>query len=347
MLAAVLKEAHQIGLEEVPKPVLLNDSDVILKVTATTICSSDVHFWEGHLPPSPPFIIGHEFAGIVEEAGNAVKTLKPGDRVAVPAYPFCGICDNCREGLTGWCLNSALLGSGESFGNLPGGLAEFVRVPHADSCFVKIPDEISDDQAIFVGDMLATGYFAVDNCSLNLGDTVAVFGAGPVGLCAVHIARLHSPSKIILVGRRSNRLQTGLKMGATHIIDAAEPDSAAQVMEITNGQGVNAAIEAVGLAETINTAAEVIKKGGTLSVVGFFPPGNIDFPMNTLLFKNATVKMGMTPQDNMRMLMGLLVDGKLDTSPLITHRMPFKEFEKAFTIFAEKQENVIKIILKP
>lgn len=347
MLAAVLKGPHQIGLEEVPKPVLLNDSDIILKVTAAAICSSDVHYWQGYLPPCPPFIIGHEFVGIVEEAGNAVKTLRPGDRVAVPCYPYCGICDNCRNGLTGWCLNSAVFGSGESFGNLPGGLAELVRVPHVDSCLVKIPDEMSDEQAIFVGDMLATGYFGAYNCSLKPGDTVAVLGAGPVGLCAVHMARLYSPSKIILIGRRSNRLQTGLKMGATHIIDAAEPHPENQVMEITNGQGVNAAIEAVGLAESINTAAQVIKKGGVLSTVGFFPPGNIDFPMQTCQFKNVTIKVGMTPQDNMQRLMGLISDGKLDTSPLITHRMAFKEFDKAFTIMAEKQENVIKIILKP
>lgn len=346
MLAAVLN-GNRVTLEEVPKPVLQKDTDVILKVTATAICTSDVHFTEGYLPPCPPFIIGHEFTGIIEEAGSAVKLFQPGDRVVAPAYPYCGSCDNCRKGISGLCPNGALFGSGESFGNLPGGLAEFVRVPIADSCLVKIPDEVSDDQAVFVGDMLATGYFGVVNCSLKPGDTVAILGAGTVGLCAVHTARLFSPSKIILVDVISSRLQTGLKMGATHIINSAEENPVARIMELTDGQGVNAAIEAVGIPATVNTGAQVVGLGGILSIIGFFPPGNMDFSMQTVLMKNLTVKAGLTPSDNMRTLMGLISEGKIDTSHLITHRMPFKEFEKAFNIFAKKQENVIKIILKP
>jgi alcohol dehydrogenase len=347
MLAAVLKGIHQVGLEEVPKPVLQKDTDVILKVTATAICTSEVHYAEGYLPPCPPFIIGHEFVGIIEEVGGAVKLFKPGDRVDVASYPYCGICEHCRKGITGLCPNGALLGSGENFGNLPGGLAEYVRVPLADSSLVKIPDEVSDEEAVFVGDMLATGYFGISNCSLKPGDTVAIIGAGPVGLCAVQAATLYSPSKIILIDLVPYRLEIGLKMGATHIVNAAEQDPVERVMELTDGKGVDAAVEAVGLPTTVNTAGQVVGLGGILSIVGFPPGGNFDFPLQSLLMKNITVKMGLTPQHNMRILMELVAEKKLDVTPLITHRMPFKEFDKAFKMFAEKQGNCIKVILKP
>lgn len=346
MLAAVVKGIKQVSLEEMPKPILQNPTDVILKVTATAICTSDVHIIDGYFPPSSPFIIGHEFIGIVEEVGNAVKKLKLGDRVAAPPAPYCGVCENCRKGHYGQCMNSAIFGSGSNWGNLPGGMAEFVRVPHAESSLVKIPDQISDEQAIFVGDMLTTGYFAVDNCALKPGDTVAVFGAGPVGLCAIQTALLFAPSKIILVDILANRLQKGLNMGATHVINSTEQDAVTQIMEITDGQGVNAAVEAIGHPATVNTAAQVIGVGGIFSIVGLFP-GNIDFPIQTLLMKNITVKVGLASLGNMRRLMSLITDGKLDTSPLITHRMPLKDFDQAYGIFERKEENVIKIILKP
>ncbi|KJS50370.1 zinc-binding dehydrogenase [Desulfosporosinus sp. BICA1-9] len=317
MLAAVVKGIKQVALEEVPKPILQNPTDVILKVTATAICTSDVHIVDGYFPPSPPFIMGHEFIGIVEEVGNDVKMFKLGDRVAAPPAPYCGVCENCRKGHYGQCMNSAIFGSGSNWGNLPGGMAEFVRIPHAESSLVTIPDQISDEQAIFAGDMLTTGYFAVDNCALKPGDTVAVFGAGPVGLCAIQTARLFAPSKIILVDILTNRLQTGLTMGATHVINSTEQDAVTKIMEITNGQGVNAAIEAIGLPATVNTAAQVIGVGGIFSIVGLFP-GNIDFPIQTLLLKNITVKVGLASLGNMRRLMSLITDKKLDTSPLIT-----------------------------
>jgi alcohol dehydrogenase len=346
MLAAVL-DGSQVGLREVPKPVLINATDVILKVTASSICTSDVSYTKGYLPPSPPFVIGHEFVGIVEEVGSAVKKFKKGDRVDSPAYPFCGTCDSCLNGISWLCPNGALFGSGESFGNLPGALAEYVRVPLADSSLVKIPDSISDEEAVFVGDMLATGYYSIKNCGIKMGDTVVIIGAGPVGLCAVLSAQLFHPAKIILVGRRLNRLQTGLKMGATHIVDADEDDVVAKIMEITGGKGVDSVVEAVGIPSAINTAAQVLKISGILSIVGFHPPGNIDFPMQAFFMKNVTIKPGLAAQNNMQMLMDLLAEGTLDVKPLITHVMPLKDFDQAFKMFAEKQDNCIKVILKP
>jgi len=347
MKAAVLSGIHQVGLQDVPKPTLVNDTDVLIRVTATMICTSEVHYAEGFLPPCPPFVLGHEFVGIIEEVGDAVTALKVGDRVVAPPYPFCNACDMCRRGITGLCPSGALFGSGEGWGNMSGGLAEYVRAPLADSALLKIPDGVSDERAVFVADMLATGYFGVQNADLKPQQTVAVIGAGPVGLCAAQTAGLYSPSQIILVGRRTNRLDIGLKMGATAVVDTAELNPAEEVMRRTDGVGVDAVIDAVGSPESFVTASQLLRIGGTLSIVGFPPPGDIPFPLQPLLMKNVTVKMGLTDQSNMPFLMGLLQRGKVDVDLLLTHVMPFDEFDRAFAMFAEKNDNCMKVVLKP
>lgn len=347
MLAAVLSGVHQVGLQERPKPTLVNDTDVLIKVTATMICTSEVHFAEGFLPPCPPFILGHEFVGVVEEVGSQVKTLKPGDRVAAPCYPFCGGCEMCRKGISGWCPKGALFGSGESFGNMAGGLAEYVRAPLADSALLKIPDSVSDEEAVFVPDMLGTGYFGVANVALKPEQTVAIIGAGPVGLCAALTARLYSPAQIIVIGRRGNRLQAALKGGATHVIDTATQDPVEEVQRLTDGRGVDAVIESAGTPDSLAMLPAIITTGGAIAIVGVPQGGNVGFPLQALMFKNVSIKVGMTDQANMPFLMGLVEKGKLDVSPLLTHVMPFSDFDKAFEIFAGKQDNCIKVVLKP
>lgn len=346
MLAAVVKGVKDVVMEEVQKPEVQNPTDVLLKVTTASLCTSDVHIVNGYLPPSPPFVIGHEFVGVVEDAGSGVTKYKAGDRVAVPPLPYCGLCAHCRKGMFGQCLNSAVFGSGATWGNMPGAFAQYVRVPHADTCLVPIPDGISDEEAVFVGDMLTTGYFAAENCSLKPGATVAVFGAGPVGLCAVHTASLFNPAKIILVDAFDYRLEMGKKMGATHTINFTQNDAVDEIMALTGGRGADAAIEAVGDQKAVNDAAHVTGVGGTLSIVGLFP-GNIEFPIQDLLMKNVTTKVGLSYLGNMPMLMGLLAEKKLDATPLITHRMPLDSFEQAYDIFSGKKDNVVKIILTP
>jgi len=346
MLAAFIK-GSEVVLQEAPSPQLQNDSDVILKVTAASICTSDVHFTEGYLPPCPPWIFGHEFCGVVQEIGSAVTTLRPGDRVFPPPVPYCGTCPNCLEGHHGFCFESALLGSGDSFGGLSGGMAEYVRIPNAESALLKIPDEIDDEQAVFITDMLATGYFAVREAGITLGDTLAVVGAGPVGLSTVHVARLFSPSKIILIGRRANRLETGLKMGATHAIDSDGDDVVAQVMKLTDGRGVTAVVETAGNPAAVRTASQVVELGGTMSLVGAYPGDNFEFPMQTVNMKSLKIRGGLTDVTNGRMLLDLVRAGKLDPSPLATHRMALGELVEAFSIFAEKRENVLKVIVWP
>lgn len=347
MLAVKLRGPHDIGLEEVPKPVLLKDTDAIIKVTATAPCTSEVHYWEGYLPPCPPFIIGHEFVGIVEQVGSAVKNFKPGDRVNVTTYPFCGGCEMCRKGLTMWCENGALFGSGEGWGNLPGGQAEYVRVPIADNALVTIPDNVTDEQAVFVGDMLATGYYGAEQCNLKPGQTVAIFGAGPVGLCTVQSAALYSPAKIIVIDFLADRLELALKLGATDVINGADVDVVAEVERLTNGKGVDAAIDAVGLPASIGNAIKVLSKGGVLIILGVPAPGSFDFPLQDAMFKNLTFKIGMTAQHHIQTIMGLMEQGKYNVDPLITHIMPLKEFDKAFKMFANHEDGCIKLILKP
>lgn len=346
MLAGFIK-GSEVALEEAPRPQLEKDTDVILKVAAASICTSDVHFTEGFLPPCPPWIFGHEFCGVVDEIGGAVTTLKPGDRAVPPPVSYCGHCGNCDDGHNGFCFNSGLFGSGASFGNTAGGMAEYVRVPNADQGLVKVPAHVSDEKAVMLSDMLMTGYYAVSEAGIGPGDTLAVIGAGPVGLSAVHVARLFSPTKIILIGRRPNRLKTGLEMGATHAIDSDGEDVVEQVEALTGGRGVTAVVETAGTPESIKTASKVVKLDGTMSLVGAYPGDDFAFPMQTVNMKSLKVKGGLTDVTQMPRLMGLLDAGMLDPSPLVTHTMPLSELEQAFAIFSQKQQDVLKIILRP
>ena len=347
MKAVVLSGLHEVGLQDVPKPTLINDTDVLIKVTAVMICTSEVHFVEGQMPPSGPFVLGHEFVGVIEEVGSAVANFEVGDRVVAPPYPFCNNCDMCRRGVTGLCPQGALFGSGEAFGNMAGGMAEYVRAPLADSALLKIPDDVSDERAVFVPDMLATGYFAVQNAHLEPQQTVVVMGAGPVGLCAVQTAGLYSPKRVILVGRRANRLEIGRKMGATDVIDEAAGDPVAAVLELTDGVGADAVIDSVGTPDSLVATSQAVRIGGIVSIVGAPAPGPFPFPLQTLLMKNVSVNMGLTDQDNMPFLMELLQAGRLNVDHLLTHVMALDEFDKAYPLFAEKQDNCMKVVLKP
>lgn len=344
-MLAVLQDGTKLTMQEVEKPVLHQDTDVIIRVTATAPCTSDVHV--GYLPPCPPYITGHEFVGVVEEVGTGVKKFKSGDRVSVACFNYCGVCEACRKGITGLCTNGSRFGSGKSFGNLPGGFAEYVRVPLADVNMVRIPDNVSDEQALFVGDMLSTAYYAVTNCRVQPNDTVVIIGGGPVGLCAVNVAKLYSPSKIILVGRRDNRLAAARQLGATDIVDESKENVLERVMELTGGKGADAVIEAVGTPDSMEKACLMAGTGATITMVGFAPPGNIGLPLQAMSFKDVTIRIGMTTLHNTQTIMDLLAAGKLDVSPLVTHVFPFEEFEKAFNIFAKKEDNCIKAILKP
>lgn len=343
MKGLVLTELGHIKLQDVEKPKITADSDVIIKITLTTICGSDIHLMHGQIPSVPPYVLGHEYVGVVEEVGKSVRNLKPGDRVAGPAAPFCGQCENCRRGNIAQCMNGGIHGSGPSFGNIPGTHAEFTKVPFSDVNMVKIPDSLSDEQVLFVGDILSTGFFAVENGEVHPGDNVVIFGAGPVGLCAVQSAKLFSAAQIILVDFDQFRLDVGQKLGATRVIRPDQEDVMNVIGGLTNGRGVDVAIDAVGLDSTFQQAVRCAGIGGRVSLVGI--GGDVNLPLSEVFMKNISIKMGLGYLGHMEALTRLIATGQIDLLPLITHRMKLNQIGEAYKLFENHTENVLKIAI--
>lgn len=347
MKALIFESLNSVKLREVPKPVIIDENDAIVRISLTSICGSDMHLIHGHLPTTPGYIIGHEYVGVVEAVGKNVTNIKVGQRVSGPAGPYCGKCYNCIRDNISQCLNGGAHGAGPEFGNLAGTHCEYTRVPFADNVLVPIPDDVTDEQALFVGDIMSTGYFGAEKGCIKEGDNVAVFGAGPVGLSAVHTAKLFNPKKIILVGNKDRfRLEKGLKLGATDIIVSSEEDVLARINQLTDGRGVDAAIDAAGVESTVHQALRCVGVGGKVALIAAytFP---ITFPMNELWVKSIRIEMGFGYLGHMKYLMSLVQSGKIDLTPLITHRMSLDEIEKAYELFENRSENVLKIAIKP
>lgn len=347
MKALFLRDNLQLSLEETEKPSLLKDNDVIVRVTAASICGSDIHFWRGKVPCIPNFIIGHECVGVVDEVGKNVQNVRAGDRVSVPAGPYCGTCRNCSEGKVYACTSAtAMLGGGKLLGDLPGCHSEYIRVPFGDSCLVPIPDSVSDKEALLVGDILSTGYFAVTNGNPQPGNDVAIFGAGPVGLCAVAAARIFTPARIFLIDIEDYRLELGLRMGATHVLNPAKCEAAKEIKKLSGGRGVDYSIDAVGIPQTLNECIRCNSVGGIVSVVGV-GPAKMEIHMRKLFYKNLTLKTGYVPLNQMQRLMTLIETGHIDTTPLITHEMPLSNIIEGYEIFGDKKDNCIKVMIVP
>ncbi|MDO4540374.1 MAG: alcohol dehydrogenase catalytic domain-containing protein [Syntrophomonadaceae bacterium] len=345
MKALFLRENLRLSLEETDKPTLQNADDIILKVTATTICGSDLHMVHGMLYSLPDFIIGHEFVGVVDEVGTAVQDFKPGDRVVVPSAPFCGQCDKCLQGNYHLCRKARLFGWRiHPKYHWNGGQAEYVRVPFANTGLLHTPDSVTDEQALFIGDILSTAYFAVTNANLSPGQSIAIFGAGPVGLCAVACAKLFSPSHIILIDMEENRLAMGARLGATHTLKAG-PDMLKQLKGIIR-QGVDVALDAAGVPATLSDSIDVCTKGGFISVAGVGPS---EFPVRVgeLFMKNLTVKSGLVNLAEMPRLLKLVECGHLDLTPILTHEMPLDDIIEAYRIFDKREDGCIKVLLRP
>lgn len=347
MKALIYNKLNEVKLQEVEKPKLINPSDVIIRVTMTTICGSDVHLVQGHIPTTPGYVLGHEYVGVVEEIGSQVKNIKVGQRVIGPAAPYCGQCFNCKAGHIEHCINGGIHGSGAEFGNLSGSHSEYMRIPFGDTVLLPVPDNIKDEQALFVGDILSTGFFAVEKGDVKVGDTVVIFGGGPVGLAAVECCKLFSPEKIILVGRKDKfRLEVGKNLGATHIILSSEEDPLKKIQELTGGKGADVAIDAAGSEITLQQAVRCVGVGGRVSLVALYG-GNISLPMNEICIKNIRIEMGLGYLGHMERLLRMIEIGKIDLTPIITHHMRLSEAEKAFELFQNKNEDVIKIAITP
>lgn len=317
MKAAVYKRNGEIVLEERPVPRLLHPQDAIIKVTLTSICSSDIHIKHGAVPRAvPDTILGHEFVGIVEQVGDGVRRFSAGDRVAVNVETFCGECYFCKRGYVNNCTDEH---GGWALGcRIDGGQAEYVRVPFADNGLTKIPDGVSDEAALFVGDILATGYWSAALAEIKPADTVAVIGAGPTGLCSLMCAKLYGPGQVIAIDVSEERLELARRQG---LADA--------VLEVAGGE------------DTFQMAWKIARPNAVVCVVALYEEAQ-KLPLPDMYGKNLVFKTGGVDAACCEEIMKLIRHGKLDTGCLITHRTSLDHILDAYTIFEEKRDGVIK-----
>ena len=350
MKAIVYHGAHDFRYETAKDPSLETDSDVILRVTRSALCGTDLHLWHGLPVPDQGFATGHEFVGVVEEVGRSVQTLRPGDRVFASCTLGCGTCDSCRRGLYSGCAvttaggtRNNIFGMSEAF---PGGQAEAVRVPFADTNAFKIPDGVSDEQALFLTDILPTAEMANEFAEVEPGDSVVVLGCGPVGSLAQRCAQIRGAARVIAVDLDEARLARARARGC-EVVQPEKDNLLERVLELTGGRGADAAIEAVGRPELVATAAGLVRAGGHIAVVGVIV-APVELPWILLFMRNLTLRTGVVnPQRHVSRLLALLESGRLDPTELITHRLPLAEGVSGYEIFAERRDDVMKVVLSP
>jgi alcohol dehydrogenase len=345
--AVIYEGPGSVRVGDAPMPTLQDKMDAIVKITHSSICGSDMNILSGKISHDKGGIMGHEGAGVVYEVGPDVTMFKPGDRVVLPFSIQCGECETCRSGYVVSCERGGQLGHGKEWGGYGGTQAEYLRIPWAHANLQHIPDSLTTEQALFVGDILSTGYHASLNGSIQPGDTVAVFGAGPVGLCAVMTSRLFGPSKVITVDMLDYRLEAAIRLGADVVVNASKQDAVEAVKAATEGKGVNVAIEAVGSPATFDGCFESLRPRGTISIVGVFPFEKVGVSMRRLLRQGMTIRGGRANLVFMGRLLRLIEAGVLDPLPLITHRMKLEDALEAYRIFGTQSDNVLKIILEP
>ncbi|WP_054814912.1 zinc-dependent alcohol dehydrogenase family protein [Nocardia arizonensis] len=340
------------GLKEwtdVPDPEILQPTDVIVRVDTTTICGSDLHILKGDVPSvEPGRVLGHEGVGTVVEIGTAVSTLTVGDRVIISCMTACGSCGYCRTGLYSHCLaDEGVPGLGWALGHvLHGTQAEYVRVPFADHSVHKVPAGVSDEAAVMLSDILPTGFeIGVRYGRVKPGDVVVVIGAGPVGLAAIMTAGLYGASRIIAVDLNDNRRDQALAFGATDAVDAGAADWASQVRSMTDGFGVDVAIEAVGVPTTFEACTQIVRPGGTVANVGVHG-APAELRLQDLWIHDVTITTGLVSTSTTPMLLNLVAQNKLEAERFATHRFGFEEFPTAYDTFANAAESkALKVIL--
>lgn len=341
MKAVVYKGNGTICLEERPFPEIQKDTDAIVKVTVTTICSSDIHIKHGAVPRAKEnIILGHEFVGEVIRIGRAVKSIRPGDRVAVNVETFCGKCYFCRHGYVNNCTDKY---GGWALGcRIDGGQAEYVRIPFADNGLTRIPDTVSDEAALFTGDLLSTGYWAAKMGDIKLSDTVAVIGAGPAGIAVMKCVGLYNPSKIIGIDIDDQRL--GLLMEkkiADVTLNPLRDDVAAAVKEMTDGRGADSVLEVAGSRETFEMAWCIARPNAVVGVVAMYEEDQV-LPLPQMYGKNLTFKTGGVDAANCEDILRLIENGRLNTECMITHRTSLDHIMEAYDIFENKKDGVVK-----
>lgn len=343
MMAAVYTKEKGVHLKEVPVPQLQTDTDVIVKVTYSTICGTDIHINNGVYPVEDGLIIGHEFVGEVVEVGSAVKKFKVGDQVAANCITTCGECYYCKHGYTNHCENGGWI-----FGyKIDGCQAEYTRVPFADNGLFKISEGTDPRKVLFVGDILSTGYFGAERGDIKPGDVVVVLGAGPVGLCAMASARLFGPSKIIAIDTVDYRIEEAKKQGIADIIlNPLKDDVIAEVKKLTHGRGADVCIECAGVKATFDMSWQVVRPNGTVSILALYGDSQ-ELPLQIMGGKNLTIRSGWVDSTHMQELIDLIESGKLNTDFLITHEAPLNDILRGYDVFGNKKENVLKWVVTP
>jgi threonine dehydrogenase-like Zn-dependent dehydrogenase len=390
MKAVVWHGKHDVRVEDVPEPRLLSPRDAIVRVSSSGICGSDIHMYDDMVHGMHKGdVLGHEFMGTVEELGEEVTDLQIGDRVVVPFPIACGRCWFCRESLTALCDNSnpnagkaekyygfsgaGIFGYSHVFGGYPGGQAEYVRVPFADVGPVKVPQELSDEKALLLADILPAAWMAAENGAIRPGDVVAVFGCGPVGQLAIHCARLMGAEKVIALDLIPDRLHLAATWGEAETVNTEDMEGIVdELLRQTGGRGPDVCIDAAGMEAhghtttalfdrakqalhlegdspaVLRLAIRACRKGGTISIAGTYGGVVDQIPIGAAYAKGLTVRMGQTHVHRyMRPLMERLLQGKLDPSPIITHRFSLAQAPDGYRLLQRKEDGCIKVILKP
>ena len=380
---------EDVRIDEVPDPKIINPGDAVIKVTSTAICGSDLHLYDAFVPSMQAGdILGHEFMGEVVEVGSGVQRLKVGDRVVVPFPISCGKCFFCSDKLFSVCENSnpnaylaeklwghspaGIFGYSHLTGGYAGGQAEYVRVPFADVGPLKVPDGLDDEKVLFLTDIFPTGYMAAEACNIKAGDTVAVWGCGPVGLFAIKSAYLLGAERVIAIDRIPERLRLAREQAGAVTLDYETVDVLDALKAMTGGRGPDACIDAVGMEahtpgligaydrakqammlqtdrpQVLREAIMACRSGGTVSIPGVYG-GFVDkFPLGSVMNRSITIKTGQTHvQRYLQPLLERIQKGEIDPSFIITHRLPLDEAPEAYKTFRDKQDECIKVVLKP
>ncbi|MBU0905025.1 MAG: zinc-dependent alcohol dehydrogenase [Planococcaceae bacterium] len=379
MKAVTFQGTKDIKVKEVPDAKLENQDDIIVRITSTAICGSDLHIYRGALPTRKDYVIGHEPMGIVEEVGPTVTKVKKGDRVVLPFNVSCGTCFYCKHDLESQCDNSndnpevdtgGYFGFTERYGNYTGGQAEYLRVPYGNFMPFVVPPscELEDESLLFLSDVLPTAYWSVENAGVKPGDTVAVLGSGPVGLMAQKFAWMKGAKRVIAVDHLPYRLKHAIKMNNVEAFNFDEfDDMGAHIKEITNG-GVDIVIDCVGMdgklsivekveqklklqggtLSAIDIGLNAVRKFGTIQLTGVYGSLYNMFPLGNIFERNVTLKMGQAPVIHyMPLLFDKITKGEFDPREIITHKVPLAEASKAYKTFHDHEDESIKFILKP
>ena len=344
MLAYTYIEKGKFQLTEKPKPVLKDGKDAIVRVTLGSICTSDLHIKHGSVPRAVPGItVGHEMVGVVEQVGAEVTKVKPGDRVTVNVETFCGECFFCRHGYVNNCTDPD---GGWALGcRIDGGQAEYVRVPHADTGLDLIPDSVSDEQALFVGDILATGFWAARIAGITHEDTVLVIGAGPTGLCTLACVLLKQPRHVIVCEQSEERKD----FVRSHYpqVSVVGPEECPDYVRVHSSHGgADAVLEVAGGKDTFRLAWQCARPNATVVVVALYDEPQL-LPLPDMYGKNLTFKTGGVDGCDCAEILQLIAEGRIDTTPLITHTFPLCRIDEAYRLFEEKRDRVIKVAVKP